>query len=174
MFNLEQAIADWRQKMLTAGIDTPVPLEELELHLREEVERLVKTGLNATQAFDEATKSMGEAHSLKTEFKKVSEKSRDKFFRIIGTLMYCYIGLSLCQDGYSRIAATNFKLIYINGRLSYDDLLIGPVHGLYGGLCAWVTGLCSLWLAWAWFRHYPMPCRAFLSILKLFPTKAKD
>jgi len=32
MFNLEQAIADWRQKMLAAGIETPVPLEELELH----------------------------------------------------------------------------------------------------------------------------------------------
>jgi hypothetical protein len=39
MFNLEQAIADWRQQMLAAGIKTPVPLEELENHLREENEQ---------------------------------------------------------------------------------------------------------------------------------------
>ena len=37
MFGLEQAIADWRQQMLAAGIKTPVPLEELEIHLREDI-----------------------------------------------------------------------------------------------------------------------------------------
>ena len=37
MFNLEQAIAEWRQQMLATGIQTPVPLEELEIHLREEI-----------------------------------------------------------------------------------------------------------------------------------------
>ncbi len=30
MFDLENAIADWRRQMLAAGIQTPVPLEELE------------------------------------------------------------------------------------------------------------------------------------------------
>ena len=39
MFDLEQSIADWRRQMLAAGIKTPVPLEELESHLREEIER---------------------------------------------------------------------------------------------------------------------------------------
>jgi hypothetical protein len=32
--------------MLAAGIETPLPLEELEIHLREEIERQVKSGLN--------------------------------------------------------------------------------------------------------------------------------
>ena len=37
MFNLEQSIADWRRQMLAAGIKMPVPLEELESHLREDI-----------------------------------------------------------------------------------------------------------------------------------------
>lgn len=35
MFDLEQSIAEWRRQMLAAGIKTPVPLEDLEIHLRE-------------------------------------------------------------------------------------------------------------------------------------------
>jgi hypothetical protein len=45
MFNLEQAIADWRKQMLAAGIKTPVPLEELESHLRDEIEWQMKSGI---------------------------------------------------------------------------------------------------------------------------------
>ena len=51
MFNLEQSIADWRQQMLAAGIRTPVPLEELEIHLRDEIERQMKSGSNAQLRF---------------------------------------------------------------------------------------------------------------------------
>jgi hypothetical protein len=36
MFDLEQAIADWREQMLAAGVKTPVPLVELESHLLDE------------------------------------------------------------------------------------------------------------------------------------------
>ena len=51
MFNLEQTIAEWRRQMLAAGIKTPVPLEELEIHLREAIELHVKSGLNEAEAF---------------------------------------------------------------------------------------------------------------------------
>ena len=39
MFDLEKAIANWRKQMLAAGIKMPAPLEELEIHLREEIEQ---------------------------------------------------------------------------------------------------------------------------------------
>ena len=39
MFDLEQSISEWRRQMLAARIPTPVPLEELEIHLREEIRR---------------------------------------------------------------------------------------------------------------------------------------
>ena len=45
MPDLEKSIAEWRRQMLAAGIKTPVPLEELEIHLREEIEQQMKSGI---------------------------------------------------------------------------------------------------------------------------------
>ena len=73
MLNLEQAIADWRKQMLAAGIKTPVPLEELEIHLREEIERQAKAGLNEQDAFTSAVQKLGSAHTVQNEFMKVDK-----------------------------------------------------------------------------------------------------
>jgi len=75
MFDLEKAIADLRKQMLAAGINTPVPLDELESHLREEIERQRRSGMGAEQIFDCAAKAVGPAAVLKNEFQKV-ERSR--------------------------------------------------------------------------------------------------
>jgi hypothetical protein len=76
MFNPEQSISEWRKQMLAAGIKTPVPLEELEIHLREEIERQIKSGLNEQKAFEVAVGRLGQASSLKTEFKKASSSDK--------------------------------------------------------------------------------------------------
>ena len=55
--------------MLGAGIKSPVPLEELENHLREEIEERVRSGMSLEQAFGIAVASIGNAGPLKTEFK---------------------------------------------------------------------------------------------------------
>ena len=73
MFDLEPAIADWRQQMLAAGIKTPVPLEELEIHLRDEIERQTKAGLNPQDAFTSAVHKLGSAHTVQNEFMKVDK-----------------------------------------------------------------------------------------------------
>jgi hypothetical protein len=73
MFNLEQSITNWRKQMLAAGIKTPVPLEELEIHLREEIEQQMKSGLNEQEAFISAVKKIGQAVTLKTEFSKIGK-----------------------------------------------------------------------------------------------------
>ena len=57
MFDLEQAIADWRRQMLAAGIKTPVPLEELENHLREDIDRQMQSGMSAEPSFGVAVKN---------------------------------------------------------------------------------------------------------------------
>jgi hypothetical protein len=67
--------------MLAAGIQNPVPLEELEIHLREEIERHTKSGLNEAEAFQAAAVNIGQAHLLQKEFKKV-EKNH-KIVRVI-------------------------------------------------------------------------------------------
>lgn len=62
--------------MLAAGIKTPVPLEELESHLREEIERQTKSGANSEQAFKLAAEQIGKGESLQEEFRKVEEVER--------------------------------------------------------------------------------------------------
>ena len=59
MFDLEHSIADWRKQMLAAGIKTPMPLEELESHLREDVARQMQSGTTAEQAFKIAIHGIG-------------------------------------------------------------------------------------------------------------------
>ena len=71
MFNLDQTILEWRRKMLAGGIKTPVPLDELECHLRDEIEQQIKSGLNQQEAFNIAVQKIGHAHTLENEFKKV-------------------------------------------------------------------------------------------------------
>ena len=71
MFDLEQSIAEWRKQMLDAGIKTPVPLEELEIHLLEEIERQRNAGLDEQEVFDSAVRQIGQASVLESEFTKV-------------------------------------------------------------------------------------------------------
>ena len=71
MFDLEQSIAEWRRQMLAVGIESPVPLEELEIHLREEIERRMKAGSDEKEIFDAAAQKIGQVKPLKIEFEKI-------------------------------------------------------------------------------------------------------
>ena len=73
MFNLEQSIASWLQQMLAAGIKTPVTLEELESHLREEIEQQMKSGLAEEGAFHFAIQTIGQASLLKEAFDQAGD-----------------------------------------------------------------------------------------------------
>ena len=72
MFDLEESIAQWRRQMLVAGIKTK-SLDELESHLREEVEKQIKAGQKPKQAFEIAAEEIGRPAMLKAEFAKVAE-----------------------------------------------------------------------------------------------------
>jgi hypothetical protein len=74
MFDLEKSIVEWRKQMLAAGIKTPVPLEELEIHLREEIEQQVKLGLNEENAFSLVVRQFGKGDNLKQEFSKIGSQ----------------------------------------------------------------------------------------------------
>jgi hypothetical protein len=84
MFNLEQSITNWRKRMLAGGIKTPVPLEELENHLREELERQMQLGLGAQQAFEAATGQIGQARALRSEFEKNDASIGARFVGLTG------------------------------------------------------------------------------------------
>src|SRR3954465_11462935 len=76
MFDLDQAIAEWRRQMLAEGIKTPVPLDELESHLREDVEQQTRTGADMEEAFRQAVERIGKAEKVREEFGKIEDAKR--------------------------------------------------------------------------------------------------
>jgi len=51
MHNLEKAIAEWRKTIMAARAVSHETLDELENHLRENVEQLVRSGMTEPEAF---------------------------------------------------------------------------------------------------------------------------
>jgi hypothetical protein len=138
MFNLEQAIVEWRRQMLAAGVKTPVPLEELESHLREEIERQTKSGSNEAEAFKSAVQKIGSAHTIQNEFEKVEATEEERQWQLVQIMLVAFTGLSpiLCASAaFSKhgvasemtpgqlisilATATSLPLLAWGGRLSY-------------------------------------------------------
>ena len=83
--------------MLAAGIKTPVPLDELEIHLREEIQRQMQLGLDAQKAFEISIQRIGEPNVLKSEFQKSNlltvERKRIKV--IAGGILTLFVGFMM-------------------------------------------------------------------------------
>jgi hypothetical protein len=94
MFDLEQSITEWRKQMLAAGIKTPVPLEELEIHLREEIERQMKSGLNEQKAFEISVQRLGQPKMLKSEFKKSERRFMKQIAKIGAGIIGVLVGMA--------------------------------------------------------------------------------
>jgi hypothetical protein len=71
MFNLDEAIKEWRRRAQTAGINSPEVLDELESHLRDEVEQQMRSGSSEEVAFEIALRRIGQTDALRTEFQKI-------------------------------------------------------------------------------------------------------
>jgi hypothetical protein len=106
MFNLEQAITKWKQQMTAGGIKEPAVLDELESHLREEIERQTRAGANEELAFAVAAQKIGSATALKTEFhKNGSVRPLEKLMIAIAVLVAAFgvflmsAAMILCYSG---------------------------------------------------------------------------
>ena len=99
MFNLEQAISDWRKQMLADGIRTPVPLEELEIHLREEIERQMKLGLDEKTALEISIRQIGQSKALDCEFKKIKKTYMNRAGKICAGVAGLLAGVALLIPG---------------------------------------------------------------------------
>jgi hypothetical protein len=93
MFDLEQSIADWRRQMLAAGFKTPVPMKELETHLREEIDVQTNSGLAERTAFEAAVQQIGNANMLKNEFEKVDEAKRLRERKQMQIVFFASLGI---------------------------------------------------------------------------------
>jgi hypothetical protein len=84
MPDLERKIAGWRQRMAAGGIKTPAVLDELESHLREEMEQQVRAGANPVRAFEAAVRRIGRSDLLKAEFAKIGGRHELRPGRVVG------------------------------------------------------------------------------------------
>jgi hypothetical protein len=71
MFELEQAISDWRLEMYSRGVKCSETLDELENHLREDLDEQVRSGTDIKHAFESARTRLGETNLLRLEFGKI-------------------------------------------------------------------------------------------------------
>jgi hypothetical protein len=153
MFNLEQSVAEWRQQMLATGIKSPVPLEELEIHLREEIHRRISSGLNEADAFSSAVQNIGQAQLVQNEFAKISMRGISmpadcKIFRLKAEPIFYFFfvfswlvafGLILRDDGlnFNRLAlvvssASGVVFSYAVAKICHRAFALGvSADGIY-------------------------------------------
>ena len=115
MHNLEQAIDEWRRKMAAEGINSPAILDELESHLREDIERQLRSGADEERSFAAAAQKIGSAHVLKSEFRK------NRFRSVLEKLM---IAIAVLVAAFG-VFLTSVTMIFCYERLT--ERLIGFV-----------------------------------------------
>lgn len=76
MNNFEPNIADWRRQLIAAGIKSAEVLDELEGHLREDIERRIRMGADGPRVFEMAAARFGAPGALKVEFDRVEKQQR--------------------------------------------------------------------------------------------------
>jgi hypothetical protein len=138
MFDLEKAIADWRRQMLAGGIQSPVPLEELEIHLREEIAQQMKVGADAECALANAVKKMGQAGLLKSEFQKTSAPTLERITALVAGIPTVLVGLFLVRVVVGQSWKLNDDAVFSGGfvlafGLALTLILLGIILTCFGG-----------------------------------------
>ena len=143
MFDLERAVTNWRKQMLAAGTMGPSTLNELESHLREEIDELVKSGVDGARAFDRAVANIGEARPIAAEFTKANLDSHRRPVAIWGLAALWMAGCLISLNTVCRhTAAAQFNglqhsvdviagFIYVAGILGCVLLFFGARWGAY-------------------------------------------
>jgi len=126
--------------MLAAGIKTPVPLDELENHLRDDVEHQVQSGSGTQQAFEVAALRIGRAGALKREFTKVGRTwqvlQQKLVWALIGAaFLFCWISFDrspavafvygVLLAGFVVATFIDFKHFIIPDEITIGGILVG-------------------------------------------------
>ena len=126
MFNLNHALAEWRRQMAADGITQPEVLNELESHLRDDVEQQMQSGANALQAFETAVGHIGRAGVLKHEFDKVGAVTGE--------------GLK-----YTILTLAGIPILVTNMNMNATNTYIEPRWATYFKAVVFLVPAISLW-----------------------------
>ena len=139
MFDLEQSIADWRQQMLAAGIQTPAPLDELESHLRDDIAEQKKSGMSEPMAFEAAVQRIGRADEIKAEFQQAEAKARRQ--RVLARVVLAY----------ALVCYTAIKMMGIHAFMKSQMSLAWRLAG-WTDIVLFAVVIASI-LGWRWSRR---------------------
>ena len=93
MFELNRAVAQWRRGMAKAIKDLVV-LEEMEAHLRDDIEQRISSGATAEVAFEAAVHTFGRPELIRAEFRKVRSSGGTLAWGVRFLLPACILGLN--------------------------------------------------------------------------------
>lgn len=144
MFNLESAIASWRKQMLAADALGQSHLNELESHLREDIDALVQSGLSKQDAFGRAIVNIGEAKPLAAEFIKSTPYIRMRHVMIrVFALLWAAGSLASLNAVYHHVAATKF-----NGARYTIDAIVASIYvsGIVGCILLFLGSRAGVWI----------------------------
>jgi hypothetical protein len=98
MFNFEPYIQAWRRQMSTNGRVPAETLDELESHLRDNIECQIRSGKEPKEAFEAAIARLGNREVLEKEFAKIKEHSihRSKKFLKVCYFTSSALALAIC------------------------------------------------------------------------------
>lgn len=143
MFDLEKAITEWRAQMLAAGIKTPVPLEELEIHLREETERQANHGLEEAEAFAIAAQNIGDPQQLNAEFRKTNQNMKTKIIALTSIAVLATLFLLIASQSITdylmptgQLHSLAFQTINVIGSLLFFPVKL-YAYFVYGNHGSW-------------------------------------
>src|SRR5947209_9699068 len=95
MHNLDKLIADWRKTMRAAPKLNHETLDELENHLRESVDQLVRSGMTEPEAFRHAVAQLGGAPAIGAEFQKLEHRTWLPVRVVIGIVVTAALALAI-------------------------------------------------------------------------------
>jgi len=138
-FNLETALATWRRFVLSDRSISEDDADELEGHLRDEIEALVAQGHAAEDAFRKAVPGMGDYATIETAYRRVywkklraERRALDEIgwrLSILGNYLKVALRTLRRQQGSTVIHVTGLAvglaccllmLLYVRDELSYD------------------------------------------------------
>ncbi len=128
MFDLNEQIKKWRYALAQSEAFGKSDIDELESHLREEIERLITLKLSGEEAFWVAAHRVGDTDALGSEFAKVNWPAMLKrriFWMAAGILAYLFAS-------------------YLAGAVSQACILLAGLGGIRGYVLGLVGALSNL------------------------------
>jgi hypothetical protein len=122
MFDLEEGIRHWRQVQAHALGGRGEILDELECHLREDVQRLIATGQRPASAWETALTRLGDPRQLAAEFRKLPTPGALRWLparvvvaalALLGLALAWLFGMNLFQGKFGVLLAVHVFTIIL-------------------------------------------------------------